>query len=128
MANNENINMLAGQDPREAERQRQQKAKSSYDAWIKLEEKLDARHERVIENLMASGQLVRATVKVVEAKRRVWQEALRLKNEAIRECIEAKVVLPPNYWQAEYKAYEQYLAALRIHNAVVNKSLSEDRA
>jgi hypothetical protein len=124
MGENENkpANLLAGMDPREAELARQQKAKQSYDAFVKFCEAEGIKSEKQVENLVP-GSLIRAAANVVEAKRKLWQSELEAKNAVIRYAIEHKEVLGDHYWQAEHQAYQVYLSAERVYNAILKEEV-----
>lgn len=114
-------NSLSGQDPAVAERIRQQKAKQSYDSWVKWCERNEIKLEKEFEALVP-GSLIRAAMRVVDKKRKLWLEELEKKNAAIRFAIENKQTLGDHYWQNEYFAYQLYYAAQRIYNAILQAS------
>lgn len=120
MAENEsaNQNLLAGVDPRLEELARQRKAKSNYDFWVKWCEKNEIKFEKQIEHLVP-GSLIRAAMKVLEAKRKLWKQEQAVKLAAIAYAVEHKEILTDNYWQTEHKAFEAFLAAEKIYNVIL---------
>lgn len=116
----ENDNLLAGMDPTTEEKNRQQKAKSSYDAWVKWCEKHELKLEKYIENI-TSSMLLAAAGKVVEEKRKLWASELDAKNAAIRYAIENHQVLADHYWQPEYRAFQVYLGAQKMYLAIYSE-------
>lgn len=127
MADNEsaNQNLLAGMDPRDAEKQRQAKAKTDYATWAKWCEENEVKLEKAVEDLVP-GQLIRAAANVLEKKRRAWENALANRNEAIRYAIEHHEHLADNYWQEEYKAYEVLLATRRVYATILKITMEND--
>lgn len=118
----ENENLLAGMDPAIEEKNRQRKAKSSYDAWVKWCEKHELKLEKYIENI-TSSMLIAAAGKVVEQKRKLWAAELEAKNAVIRYAIENHQTLTDHYWQAERQAFQVYLGAQKIYLAIYTEQM-----